>query len=126
MILLLQAVTPVFSDIATVLQHLDKMAPNPPNGTGQNAYQQILGFASSIQALIRTLGFTFFLIGIAVAGIMRMVSFGSDRRVALSNMALTAAVVGLIIMLMGGALSGVLTTAFPTPTPTPSPSPSPK
>ncbi|GHO51343.1 hypothetical protein [Ktedonospora formicarum] len=116
MILLLQAVTPVFSDIASILQHLDK-APPIYNGTNQNAFQQILGFASNIELLIRTLGITIFLIGIAVAGIMRMVSFGSDRRVALSNMALTAAIVGLVIMLMGGSLSSILKTAFPTPTP---------
>ncbi|WP_220192300.1 hypothetical protein [Ktedonospora formicarum] len=43
---------------------------------------------------------------------MRMVSFGSDRRVAMSNMALTAAVVGLVIMLLGTTLSKLLATAF--------------
>lgn len=64
----------------------------------------------NIQNLIHTVGLTIFLISVSVAGIMRMVAFGSERRIALSNIALTAAVVGLVIMLLGGAIQQFVTT----------------
>lgn len=59
---------------------------------------------NTINTAVTGVGATVFLISVAVAGIMRMVAFGSERRIALSNMALTAAVIGLVIMLLAGAL----------------------
>jgi type IV secretory pathway VirB2 component (pilin) len=73
---------------------------------------QLNKFVQQIETTVRIVGGTVFLIAVAVAGIMRMVAFGNERRVALSNMALTAAVVGLIIMLMATALSKFIGGAF--------------
>ncbi len=73
---------------------------------------QLNKFVQQIETTVRIVGGTVFLIAVAIAGIMRMVAFGNERRVALSNMALTAAVVGLIIMLMATALSQFIGKAF--------------
>jgi hypothetical protein len=69
-------------------------------------------FVQQIRTTVLAVGGTIFLVSVAIAGIMRMVAFGNERRVALSNMALTAAVVGLIIMLMATALSKFINGAF--------------
>jgi hypothetical protein len=46
------------------------------------------------------IGGTAFVVSIAIAGVMRMTAYGNERRIALANMAMTAAVVGLVIMLL--------------------------
>jgi hypothetical protein len=73
---------------------------------------QLNKFVEQVRGTVLAVGGTIFLISVAVAGIMRMVAFGNERRVALSNMALTAAVIGLIIMLMATALSKFINGAF--------------
>lgn len=116
-------IIPVFNSISSVLQHFNsqpslapKPLPSPTPVTGNaDPYHDILNFASSIRSLVYVLGFTIFLLGVIGAGIMRILSFGSDRRVAMSNMALTAAVIGLIIILLGAGLSQLLQNAFPAP-----------
>lgn len=107
-------IIPVFNNISSALQHLAPPPPTNPNGNG-DPYHDILNFSDSIRSLVYVLGFTIFLIGIIAAGIMRILSFGSDRRIAMSNMALTAAVIGLIIILLGAGLSTLLQHAFPQP-----------
>ncbi len=67
----------------------------------------------NIQTIVVAAAGTVFIICIVIAGIMRMVSFGNERRVALSNMALTAAVVGLIIILLAVAVGQFLLKAIP-------------
>lgn len=105
-------IIPVFNNISSGLQHLAPPAP-PSDPTSQNdPYKDIYNFADSIRGLVYALGFTIFLIGIIAAGIMRILSFGSDRRIAMSNMALTAAVIGLIIILLGTGLQTLLVGAF--------------
>ncbi|GHO78875.1 hypothetical protein KSD_66460 [Ktedonobacter sp. SOSP1-85] len=105
-------IIPVFNNISSALQHLaPPPTPGDPKSTG-DPYKDIVNFANSIRSLVYVLGFTIFLIGIIGAGIMRILSFGSDRRVAMSNMALTAAVIGLIIILLGAGLSTLLQNAF--------------
>jgi hypothetical protein len=73
---------------------------------------KINALATKIKGIVMTVGGTIFLISVAIAGIMRMVAFGNERRVALSNMALTAAVVGLIIMLLATTLQTFLKGIF--------------
>jgi hypothetical protein len=73
---------------------------------------KINALATKVKGIVLTVGGTIFLISVAVAGIMRMVAFGNERRVALSNMALTAAVVGLIIMLLSTTLDTFLRGVF--------------
>jgi hypothetical protein len=84
-----------------------------PSGTNTNPFQDLAALVTFLQSFIFWMGLTVFLIGVAIAGIMRMVAFGSERRIATSNIALTAAVVGLVIMLLGSALLSALTTVFP-------------
>lgn len=67
---------------------------------------------NTIKGAVQAVGMTVFLISVAVAGIMRMVAFGSERRIALSNMALTAAVVGLVIMLLATAFQSFIKTGL--------------
>lgn len=68
---------------------------------------------TNIQNVIVGLAATVFVICVVVAGLMRMLSFGNERRVAISNMALTAAVVGLVIILISIALRTFLVGLFP-------------
>lgn len=68
--------------------------------------------ATQVKNIVLTVGGTIFLISVAIAGIMRMVAFGNERRIALSNMALTAAVVGLVIMLLSTAMQTFLCGQF--------------
>ncbi len=76
---------------------------------------QLTAFLSHLQTWLYTLGGTIFIISVVIAGIMRMPLFGvSERRTMISNMALSAAVVGLIIILLAIPLSSALKTIFPT------------
>jgi Type IV secretion system pilin len=76
--------------------------------------QALNTLVTNIQNVIVGLAATVFVICVVVAGLMRMLSFGNERRVAISNMALTAAVVGLVIILISVALRGFLVGLFPT------------
>jgi hypothetical protein len=87
-------------------------ASGPPPGSPTDPFDDLTNLAIFLQTFILGLGATIFVIGVAIAGIMRMVAFGSERRIATSNMALTAAVVGLIIMLIGAGLLTVLKSVF--------------
>jgi hypothetical protein len=84
------------------------------NGTTGNSFTDIFNFARSIQSLVTAVGLVIFFIGIGIAGILRMISAGNERRIAVSNMALTAAIVGLVIVLAGNGIYGVLSKAFGT------------
>lgn len=84
----------------------------PTAGSSTDPFGDLTNLTSFLQTFILGLGATVFVIGVAIAGIMRMVAFGSERRIATSNMALTAAVVGLIIMLIGTGLLTVLKSVF--------------
>ncbi|GCE49938.1 hypothetical protein KTH_48070 [Thermosporothrix hazakensis] len=108
----------IVAHLHTVFAHvsdaaLTVLAPlaAPKKATG-DAYKDIENFASNIRSFLTTLGGIVFGIGVAVAGIMRMTAFGSERRVAMSNMALTAAVVGLVIVVMANTLDKLITNAF--------------
>jgi xanthine/uracil permease len=68
-------------------------------------FAQIKGLSDAVNTGVKIVGGAIFVVAVSVAGVMRMVAFGSERRIALSNMALTAAVVGLIIMAIGLGLS---------------------
>jgi hypothetical protein len=73
---------------------------------------QIANFVNAIQGAITGLGVAIFVIGVTIAGMMRMMSFGSERRIMVSNMAITAAIVGLAIMLMAGGIHALLIQYF--------------
>ncbi len=75
---------------------------------GGNAFQELDTLAGAIKTFIIGLGVVAFFVGISVAAIMRMLAFGSERRVATSNMALSAAIVGIIIILLANAIFAAL------------------
>jgi uncharacterized membrane-anchored protein len=68
---------------------------------------------TNIQTLVIGLAISVFVVCVIIAGLMRMLSFGNERRVAISNMALTAAVVGLVIALIAIGLRDFLVKLFP-------------
>lgn len=74
--------------------------------------KELTDFLNSIQILLQGLGATVFVICVIIAGLMRMLSGGNERRVAISNMAFTAAVVGLAIILLASAFKTFIMTAI--------------
>lgn len=75
--------------------------------------QPLATFLQHINTLLTTLGGTIFLIAVAIAGIMRMISGGNERRITISNMALMAAITGLAIILLAGAFNTFITNSIP-------------
>ena len=83
------------------IPHISTLAPSAACAGGTDPIGTVLQTtATSIQNDARIVGGIVFIICVIVAGIMRMIAFGSERRVAVSNMALTAAVVGLGIVIL--------------------------
>ncbi len=83
-----------------------------------NELQPLQNLLDLVQSTALAIGGTTFVISVIVAGIMRMTSFANERRVSMSNMALTAAVVGLVIMVLSTAIHTFITGGL---TPPPSP-----
>lgn len=77
-----------------------------------NDIPQLDTFLTDTKTLLITIGGVVFLICVAVAGIMRMISFGNERRIAISNMAITAAIVGLLIMGLAAGFQAFITNAM--------------
>jgi uncharacterized membrane protein len=92
--------------LLSVTQEAIHLAPPP------DSLSQITSFVNAVKTTVQTLGGAIFVIGITIAGMMRMMSFGSERRIMVSNMAITAAVVGLAIMLMAGGIDAMLKNFF--------------
>jgi hypothetical protein len=61
------------------------------------------GIGNVIHILVG-IGIAIAVIGIVVGGLMRATAWGSDQRIAMSNKAITCAVVGLVIVLIGVTL----------------------
>jgi hypothetical protein len=68
--------------------------------------QQVYLYAHSILTIIQYVVWIIFGICVIVAGLMRMLSFGNERRIAVSNIALTAAIVGGIMVAIVAVLQG--------------------
>ena len=98
----------IILQVSHFISHLITLAPMAACPGADAVGKQLQTVAQSIQGDARLVGLTVFLIAVIVAGIMRMVAFGSERRVALSNMALTAAVVGLAIIFLAPVISTAL------------------
>jgi hypothetical protein len=74
--------------------------------------------ASGISTIIKVLmglGVAVAVIGIVVGGLMRATAWGSEQRIAMSNKAITCAVIGLIIVLLGVTLGNQIPTWFSKP-----------
>ncbi len=62
------------------------------------------GGLSTIINILMALGVAIAVIGIVVGGLMRATAWGSEQRIATSNKAITCAVIGLVIVLIGVTL----------------------
>lgn len=96
-----------------VLGHLlpHYLADTGPGGQNLN----IPGLAQFLKNIAQTLfdlGIVLCVIGIIVGGIMRATSFGSERRIAASNVALSCAVLGFLIILLAQPIGSVIQGAF--------------
>ncbi len=81
-------------------------------GNQANPYQDILNFANSILGLLQILAMIVFGISIVIAGMMRMMSFGGQQRIMFSNMAMTSAIIGLVIVVIATLIRAVVLKAF--------------
>ena len=59
---------------------------------------------STIVKILMGLGVAVAVIGIVAGGLMRATAWGSEQRIAMSNKAITCAVIGLVIVLVGVTL----------------------
>src|SRR6266568_4893837 len=65
-----------------------------PTGTAQaGTLQEVTTLVNNVEVTVKIVSGGSFVIGISAGAIMRMLAFGSDRRVAMSSAALTAAIV---------------------------------
>ncbi len=69
------------------------------------------GIRMIIQILMG-LGVAIAVIGIIVGGLMRATAWGSEQRIAMSNKAITCAVIGLVIVLLGVTLGNQIPSWF--------------
>ena len=60
---------------------------------------------TNIQTILLTLGLSVCILGIIVGGLMRATAFGNERKIATSNVALSCAVVGFVIVLLSSVLA---------------------
>jgi len=61
---------------------------------------EILAVITNVTGILTGIGVALCVVGIIVGGLMRATSFGNERKVATSNQAIAAAVIGLVIVLM--------------------------
>jgi hypothetical protein len=66
----------------------------------------------TIISILMALGVAIAVIGIVVGGLMRATAWGSEQRIAMSNKAITCAVIGLVIVLLGVTLGGQIPSWF--------------
>jgi hypothetical protein len=67
---------------------------------------------SMIINILMALGVAIAVIGIVVGGLMRATAWGSEQRIAMSNKAITCAIIGLVIVLLGVTLGGQVPSWF--------------
>jgi hypothetical protein len=72
----------------------------------------LIGGIGVIINILMALGVAIAVIGIVVGGLMRATAWGSEQRIAMSNKAITCAIVGLVIVLLGVTLGGQIPAWF--------------
>jgi hypothetical protein len=65
-----------------------------------------------ISTFVRNIALIVFLISITIAAMMRMTAFGGQQRIMYSNMAMTSAIIGLIIVAIAQLLQSLITGYF--------------
>jgi type IV secretory pathway VirB2 component (pilin) len=111
--------------IAHVVVHTISSFPNAwghllahyPAGSGPGGTNldngELSAFLKDIAQTLFSLGLVLCVIGIIVGGIMRATAFGSERRIAASNVALSCAVLGFLIILLAQPIGNAIQSAFP-------------
>lgn len=90
-----------------VLLIVGQIAAKPGDG-----FAQITDFIKTIRSTIVGVALVVFFIGISVGAMMRMLSFGSERRIMLSNIAISSAIVGLAVVVLAQVIFTIITNAF--------------
>lgn len=80
----------------------------PPASCTDQFVTTLVGGIGTIINILVGLGIAIAVIGIVVGGLMRATAWGSDQRVAMSNKAITCAVIGLVIVLLGVTLGNAV------------------
>jgi hypothetical protein len=70
-------------------------------------------FFGNALGILQAVGVGGLILGIAAGGLLRMFAFGNERRIAMSNVALSCAVVGFIILMLSGAAGNWFETNVP-------------
>jgi hypothetical protein len=83
--------------------------PGTTNGAIVNAINVGVG---NIVHILMGVGIAVSVLGIIAGGLMRATSFGNERRIAMSNTAITCAVVGLIIVILGATIGNAIPAWF--------------
>jgi hypothetical protein len=86
--------------------------PNITANCSDQFVSALIGGLGTIINILMALGIAIAVIGIIVGGLMRATAWGSEQRIATSNKAITCAVVGLVIVLLGVTLGGQIPTWF--------------
>ena len=82
-----------------------------PGGTALNL-GNFTGFLQNVAKTLFSMGLFLCVIGIIVGGIMRATAFGSERRIMTSNVALSCAVLGFIIIMLAKPVGLAIQGAF--------------
>jgi hypothetical protein len=82
------------------------IAASPAANCSDPFVETLVSGLGTIINILMGLGIAIAVIGIVVGGLMRATAWGSEQRIAMSNKAITCAIVGLVIVLLGVTLGG--------------------
>jgi hypothetical protein len=88
------------------------LTPTCNPAAGADNYAQTLGLDGFLNGIINSLyivGGSICVIGLIIGGLMRATAFGSESRIAKSNLALSCAVVGFLIIVFASPIKNALT-----------------
>jgi hypothetical protein len=68
--------------------------------------EALTGGLGTVINILTALGVAVAVIGIVIGGLMRATAWGAEQRIAMSNKAITCAIIGLVIVLLGVTLGG--------------------
>ena len=88
------------------------IAAGPAANCSDPFVSTLVGGLSTIINILMGLGIAIAVIGIVVGGLMRATAWGSEQRIAMSNKAITCAIIGLVIVLLGVTLGSQVPTWF--------------
>lgn len=106
----LQALAFALSKLGFVLAAIPLAVTPPAANCADNVLSALITGLTALTNILTGLGVAAGVVGIAVGGLMRATSFGNERRIAMSNTAITCAVVGLVIVILSITIGNELPT----------------